>query len=129
MEEDHTERRALDFIEKMKKQRGYLPPTYSYVASKDVEFMEAYDNLFHRAVSDGQALSAKTKAFVIIGILAYRGHDAACYNHIKRALALGATKQEVLEAIEATIVPGGTPTFGAGMKALLRVEEEGRSET
>ena len=118
------EKKAEAFLEAMRKQRGYLPPSYPYVAEKDIEFLEAYDNLYNRALADGKALSAKVREFVAIGILAYRGNDAACYNHVKRALELGATKQEVLEAIEATIVPGGTPTFGAGLRALMKIEEE-----
>ena len=128
MTNNEAEKRVKEFIETMRRERGYLPPSYPYIAAKDIEFLEAYDNLYKQALSDGKALSAKVREFVAIGILAYRGNDAACYNHVKRALRLGATKQEVLEAIEATIVPGGTPTFGAGLRALMRVEEEEKKE-
>ena len=124
-----ADKRAQEVIEAMRKERGYLPPSYPYVAEKDIDFLEAYDNLYKRALSDGKALPAKIREFVVIGILAYRGHDAACYEHVKRALRLGATKQEVLEAVEATIVPGGTPTFGAGLRALMKVEEEEKKKT
>jgi len=50
------------------------------------------------------------------------------YNHCKRALRLGATKQELLEAIETTIIPGGTPTFGTGLRALMRIEEDEKAK-
>jgi alkylhydroperoxidase/carboxymuconolactone decarboxylase family protein YurZ len=56
--------------------------------------------------------------------LAFRGRESGVYEHCKRALRLGATKQELLEAIETSIIPGGTPTFGAGLRALMRIEEE-----
>ena len=124
MADKKADKKAREFLEAMRKERGYLPPSYPYVAEKDIDFLEAYDNLYKRALSDGKALPAKIREFVALGILAYRGHDAACYEHVKRALRLGATKQEVLEAVEATIVPGGTPTFGTGLRALMRVEEE-----
>ena len=124
MADKKADKKAREFLEAMRKERGYLPPSYPYVAEKDIDFLEAYDNLYKLALSDGKALPAKIREFVAIGILAYRGNDAACYNHVKRALELGATKQEMLEAIEATIVPGGTPTFGAGLRALMKVEEE-----
>jgi len=39
-------------------------------------------------------------------------------------LKLGATKQEVIDAIETTIIPGGAPTFGSGLAAMMRVEED-----
>jgi len=29
-----------------------------------------------------------------------------------------------MEAIETTIVPGGAPTFGTGLRALMMIEEE-----
>jgi 4-carboxymuconolactone decarboxylase len=124
MAKEKGKKKAKEFLEAMRKERGYLPPSYPYVAEKDIDFLEAYDNLYKRSLSDGKECSAKVREFVAIGILAYRGNDAACYNHVKRALELGATKQELLEAIEATIVPGGTPTFGAGLRALMKVEEE-----
>ncbi len=43
---------------------------------------------------------------------------------MKRALRLGATKQELLEAVESSIVPGGAPTFSTGLRALMRVDED-----
>ncbi len=128
MTNEEADKRAQGFIEEMRKERGYLPPSYPYVATRDIDFLEAYDSLYKRALSDGKALPAKYRELVVIGILAYRGNDPACYEHVKRALRLGATRQEVLEAIEATIIPGGTPTFGAGLRALMRVEEEEKKE-
>jgi len=125
MADEKKEKRIQDYIEAMRKERGYLPAPWAYVATNDIDFIEAYDNLYKRAVQeDGQALSAKVKEFVCIGILAHRGNDEAVYNHVKRALSLGATKLELLDAIETTIIPGGAPTFGTGLKALMKVEEE-----
>jgi len=43
---------------------------------------------------------------------------------MKRALKFGATKEELLEAVETSIVPGGAPTFSIGLKALMRLEED-----
>jgi len=45
---------------------------------------------------------------------------------MKRALAQRATKSELLEALEAAVVPGGTPTFLTGIAALMQVEEGGK---
>ena len=111
-------------IKKMKKEREYMPPAWVYMVDKDVDFMEAYNNLYERVLTDGKALAAKTRELIAIAILAFRGQENAVYLHAKRALRLGATKQELLEAIETTIVPGGAPTFGIGLSALMRIEEE-----
>ena len=35
--------------------------------------------------------------------------------HMQRAIRLGATKEELFEVLEATLVPGGAPTFHRGL--------------
>ena len=122
---DEKERKRIEALkEAMRKERGYIYPQWEFVAENDVGFMEAYNNLYSSALNDGKALSAKTRELIAIALLAYRGLDNAVYEHAKRALRLGATKQELLEAIETSIIPGGAPTFATGLGALLRIEEE-----
>lgn len=121
-EEEKKKRENL--IETMKKERGYMPAPWAYLAEQDIDFLEAYNNLYNRALTDGKALSAKTRELIAIALLAFRGLDEAVYEHAKRALRLGATKQELLEAIETSIIPGGAPTFGSGLKALIRIDED-----
>jgi alkylhydroperoxidase/carboxymuconolactone decarboxylase family protein YurZ len=113
-------------IEEMQKDRGYMLPQWGYMVEKDFDFMEAYNTLYKLGLTDGKALPAKTREFVAMGILAFRGDEGSVYEHGKRALSLGATKQELLEAIETMIVPGGAPTFSVGLKALMRIEEDER---
>lgn len=124
MSDENIKKRKQDLIEAMSKERGYMPPAWAYVVEKDVDFMEAYNTLYERGLTDGKALPAKTREFVAIALLAYRGLEEAVYLHAKRALSLGATKQELFEAIETTIIPGGAPTFSAGLNALMRIDEE-----
>jgi len=122
------ETRIKKLLEIMKKERGYLPPSYRFVANEDPDFLEAYNKLYDRALMDGKALPARIRELIAIPLLAYRGHHEAVYNHCKRALKLGATKQELLEAIETSIIFGGTPTFGNGLRALIRIEEDEKKE-
>ncbi len=118
------EKKIQNLKEAMKKERGYLPATYIYIAEKDVDFMEAYNNLYERALTEGKVLPAKTRELIAIALLAYRGLNDAVYEHAKRALRLGAKKEEILEAIETAIIPGGAPTMSAGLQALVRIEED-----
>ncbi len=124
MVDENKQRKKQKLIEKMKKERGYIPPAWVYMVDKDVDFMESYNKLYEKGLTDGKALSAKTREFIAIAILAFRGQENAVYLHAKRALELGATEQELLEAIETTLIPGGAPTFGTGLSALRRIEEE-----
>jgi alkylhydroperoxidase/carboxymuconolactone decarboxylase family protein YurZ len=124
MADEKADKRKKDLIEAMQKERGYMLAPWIYLTEKDVDFMEAYNNLYNRGLTDGKALPAKVREFIAIGILAYRGLEDAVFNHCKRALRFGATKQELLEAVETAMIPGGTPTLALGLRALARIEEE-----
>ena len=121
---EKTKNRIKNLIEAMEKERGYLPHPWAYAAEKDVDFMEAYDSLYNMALMEGKVLPVKTKELITIALLAFRGSEGGAYEHIKRALKHGATKQEIFEALETAMIPGGAPTFGTGLRALMKVEEE-----
>jgi len=119
-----AKQKADALIEKMKKDRGYIYPEWEFAARNDPDFVEAYNDLYRAALNDGQALDAKTRELVALGILAFRGDVNAVKAHILRAMRLGASKQEILEAIETCIVPGGAPTFFVGLSALMKAIAE-----
>jgi alkylhydroperoxidase/carboxymuconolactone decarboxylase family protein YurZ len=119
-----TRARVLD---EMSRERGYLPAPWAYMADQDIDFLVAYNDLYRRALHDGKALPIRVKELVAIGILAFRGNTDGVYEHAKRVLRCGGTKQELLEAIEAALIPGGAPTFATGLRALMRIEEEERA--
>ena len=43
----------------------------------------------------------------------------------ERAIQHGATKRELLEAIQSAAVPGGGPTFSTGVQALMQLDQDG----
>ena len=124
MVKEKVERRIKGLIETMKKGRGYLPSEWQYAAEKDIDFMEAYNKLYDRGLTAGKYLPVKTRELIAIVLLAFRGSENGVYEHMKRALKHGTTKQEILEALETSMIPGGAPTFGTGLRALMRIEEE-----
>ena len=70
-------------------------------------------------------MSAKVREFVAIALLAFRGaENAGLVAHMKRAIRLGATKEELFEVLETCLVPGGAPTFHRGLCALLEVNDD-----
>ena len=114
------EQKAKLLIEKMKKDRGYIYPEWEFAAHNDPDFVEAYNTIYRLGLNDGEALSAKEKEFVAIGILAFRGNVDTTASHIQRAMRLGATEREILEVIETTLVPGGAPTFFSALSAMIK---------
>ena len=102
---------------------GY--PFWEWVAREDPEYARARAPLAELSVGEGKALSIKYREMVIIGILAFRGRQEGIVAHMRRAIAHGATKRELLEAIESAAIPGGGPTFSAGVRALMQLDAEG----
>ena len=94
---------------------GY--PFWDWVAKEDPEYVKARQPL--------SALSIKHREMVIIGILAFRGRQDGVVAHMRRAIEHGATKRELLEAIQSAAVPGGGPTFSTGVQALMELDHAG----
>jgi len=102
---------------------GY--PFWDWVAQEDPEYVRARQPLSELSVGEGKELSIKHREMVIIGILAFRGREEGVVAHMRRAIQHGATKRELLEAIQSAAVPGGGPTFSTGVQALMQVERAG----
>ena len=103
---------------------GY--PFWDWVAKEDPAYVRARQPLTELSVGAGKELSIKHREMVIIGILAFRGaSQEGMLAHMKRAIQHGATKRELLEAMESAAVPGGGPTFAAGARALMQLDAEG----
>jgi alkylhydroperoxidase/carboxymuconolactone decarboxylase family protein YurZ len=128
MPKENREKRVKRLLAAMEKERGYVSLAKNYVATVDPDFMEAYNNLYNNGLRSGKALPVKYRELAAIAILAYRTRDNGVYEHMKRALRHGATHQELLEAIETTIIPGGGPTFDSGIRALMRIVEEEKAQ-
>ena len=113
---------------KMSAGNGGSPYGYAFtdwLAQEDPEFMRARAPLSTLSFGEGKELSIKHKEMVIIGILAFRGREDGVVAHMRRAVEHGATKRELLEAIQAAAVPGGGPTLSTGVQALMELERRG----
>ena len=107
---------------------GGSPYGYAFtdwLAREDPEFMKARAPLSTLSFGEGKELSVKHKEMVIIGILAFRGREDGVVAHMRRAVEHGATKRELLEAVQAAAVPGGGPTLSTGVQALMELERTG----
>ena len=117
--------RADALIARMKAARGYIYPEWELAARQDPEFVEAYNRIYELGLGEGRRVSAKVREFVAIALLAFRGAEkAGLVAHMKRAIRLGATKEELFEVLETCLVPGGAPTFHRGLSALLEVDDD-----
>ena len=102
---------------------GY--PFWEWVAKEDPEYVKARQPMSELSIGEGRALRIKHREMVIIGILAFRGRKEGVSAHMLRAIQHGATKRELLEAIQSAAVPGGGPTFSTGVQALMELDHAG----
>ena len=124
MSHEDRARQAEQLITRMQEARGYIYPEWELAARLDPDFTEAYNRMYELALGEGHHVSAKVREFVAIALLAFRGADReGLVAHMRRAMRLGATRDELFEVLAATLVPGGAPTFHRGLSALLEIEE------
>ena len=117
--------RADALIARMKEARGYIYPEWELAARQDPEFVEVYNRIYELGLGEGRHVSAKMREFVAIALLAFRGSDkSGLVAHMKRAMRLGATREELFEVLETCLIPGGAPTFHRGLSALLDLDEK-----
>lgn len=82
---------------------------------------DAFLTLERAAYSEG-ALPRKTKELIAIGISVVRDCESCMQWHIEQAAAAGASRQEVLEAVEVAIEMGGGPAAVSARFALEVME-------
>jgi AhpD family alkylhydroperoxidase len=96
-----------------------------WAAQLDPAYAAARDEVRRLSVGEDSALAVKVKEFVVLGVLASRGLQYGVEAHMRRALAHGATREELFEAIKAAAVPGGGVAYSVGMRALQALEQDG----
>jgi alkylhydroperoxidase/carboxymuconolactone decarboxylase family protein YurZ len=100
-----------------------------WLAAEDPEFAAARKPLSALSTGEGKELSVKYREMVIIGILAFRGRLEGVIAHMRRAIQHGATKRELLEAVQSAGIPGGGPTLSTGVQAIMALDKAGAFKT
>jgi 4-carboxymuconolactone decarboxylase len=109
---------AQAYIDDMARSRGYVLNYHKVMAKQDFAVLQATNDLVGRAYLDDRLLDRRTKELIFVATLtamrASRGH---IQSHIRVALDLGVTAQEILEAIEIALPQAGIVAFQEGFEA------------
>ena len=110
--------------------KGQASSPYGYawtdwLARADPKWATARLSVSAMSFGEGRELSVKYREMVAIGVLCFRVQQDGVVAHMRRAIEHGATKRELLEAIQSAAVPGGGPALSTGVKALMQLEKEG----
>ena len=95
---------------------------YDVIAKLDPEYFEKLKGIYVDATfgRDG-ALPRKTKELIMVGITCALRAARGVKIHSERAITLGATPREVLEAMEVAAIPGGMPGLWLGVETLQEI--------
>jgi len=95
---------------------------YNIIAKLDPEHFEKLKGLYVDATFGREgALPRRTKELIMIGICCALNRPRGVRLHSERALTLGASPREVLEAVEVAAIPGGMPGLWLGVETLQEI--------
>lgn len=120
---------AAQVAKRLAKTRGYSYPEWEYLAEKDPVFLDAYNrlsglSLLHEGFpTKGKQLPAKYRELVAIAAMIGQSRMWGVKPHMERALRLGCTEQELLEALETALTPVGSPPFRQAINILMQVTD------
>ncbi|MGQ9558587.1 MAG: carboxymuconolactone decarboxylase family protein [Desulfurispora sp.] len=87
------------------------------------DVMKGFMQLHSAVIKDG-ALSAKQKELIALGIAVAVRCSYCIAHHVKQARALGASRQEILEAASVAMLMGGGPAVAYSTEVLKLLGEE-----
>jgi AhpD family alkylhydroperoxidase len=96
-----------------------------WAAQLDPAYAAARAEVRRLSVGADGTLSVQVKELIVLGVLASRGLQYGVEAHMRRAIAHGATRDELFEAIKAAAVPGGGVAYSVGVRALQALEQDG----
>jgi alkylhydroperoxidase/carboxymuconolactone decarboxylase family protein YurZ len=116
-------------LNRMRRERkGPVHPVWEYLDGVDPEFLAAYNdvavlNFNYGRAPQGRALNAKVKELIAVALLAAVRGDTT-RQHIEKAMAHGASRREVVEALEMAMHITGAPSLEFGLVQLMEVERK-----
>ena len=95
---------------------------YDVIAKLDPKYFEKLKGLYVDGTFGREgALPRKTKELIMVGITCALNRPRGVRLHSERALTLGASPRELLEAMEVAAIPGGMPGLWLGVETLQEV--------
>jgi alkylhydroperoxidase/carboxymuconolactone decarboxylase family protein YurZ len=98
---------------------GAQNKAYDLIAQMDPEYFDKLKGLYVDGTFGREgALPRKTKELIMVGICCALNRPRGVKLHSERALTLGVSAREVLEAVEVAAIPGGMPGLWLGVETL-----------
>ena len=117
-------------VRRGERRRGFVPYWLRTMAEVDVDFLEAYERIYELTAVRKGKLPPKVREMIVVAAVSIGGYLPGIKDHVRRALRLGATKEELVEVFQSAYFHTGALTLVHGMVALIDVlkELEGEKE-
>lgn len=113
---------AQAYVDDIATKRGYVLDYHKVLAKHDFALLQAANGVVSAAYLDQRTLDRKTKELIfIVSLTVMRASKGHIQSHIRVALDLGLSSQEILEAIEISLPEAGIVAFQAGVEAWREV--------
>jgi 4-carboxymuconolactone decarboxylase len=117
-----TDEEKQQYVDDMVRRRGYVLDYHKVMAKHDYEVLLAADGLVDAAYLRQRRLDRRTKELLfILSLTVMRAATGHIQSHIRVALDLGLTPEEILEAIEIALPEAGVVAFQHGFQAWREV--------
>lgn len=120
--------RRQAIVDRGHKRRGFVPYWLRVMADVDVDFLEAYERIYELTAVRKGKLPPKFREMIVCAAVAIGGYQPGLKDHIRRALRLGATREEMVEVFQSAYFHTGALTLVHGMIGLIDVLKELEAE-
>ena len=111
-------------VKRGERRRGFVPYWLRTMAEVDVDFLEAYERIYELTAVRKGKLPPKVREMIVVAAVSIGGYLPGIKDHVRRALRLGATKEELIEVFQSAYFHTGALTLVHGMVALIDVLKE-----
>jgi AhpD family alkylhydroperoxidase len=111
-------------VRRGERRRGFVPYWLRFMADVDVDFLEAYEKIYELTAIRRGKLPPKYREMIVVAAVSIGGYLPGIKDHIRRALRLGATKEEIVEVLQSAYFHTGALTLVHGMIGLIDVLKE-----
>jgi AhpD family alkylhydroperoxidase len=117
---EKAEKAVKDLSRKM---CGFTPATLDHIKHHNPDLAVLIQDMDKIVVEDG-ALDKKTKRLIALACVAVRMCEDCIYPQAKVAKNYGASKAEIVEALQVAVLTGGVPTWSVAKKGITKLFEE-----
>jgi AhpD family alkylhydroperoxidase len=104
--------------------RGFQPYWLRFMADVDLDYLEGYERMYELTAVRKGRLPPKFRELIVVAAVSIRGYGPGIKDHVRRALRLGATREEIVEVLQSASFHTGALTLVHGLIALIDVLKE-----